>query len=119
MDDKNLRDMAARIASESRTAAKKSKSKKKPRTSLTRSDNKTEFSCHSELSFSVGYEGVVPRATLMRKLENEVLAALKASINIVGKELDLDLTDLTIVPVRMECTVIDPMDDNEDGIDAF
>lgn len=119
MDDKNLRDIAIRIAADTRTAAKKSKSKKKSRTSLTRAENKTEFSCHSELSFSVDYEGVVPRATLMRKLENEVLAALKSSINIVGKELDLDLTALTIVPVRMECTAIDPMDDNEDGIDAF
>lgn len=115
MDDSKLRDMAVRIAS-TQVAGKKKKSKKKPaRTSLSQHGSKTEYSCHSEISFSVDFEGTVPRASLMRKLENEVLSALKTSINIVSKEMDLDLTSLNIVPVRMECAVIDPEDDTLDG----
>lgn len=107
MDEKDLHNIAIRIA------AKKSKAKPKKKVSRSQSKPSTEYSCNSELSLSVEYLGSVAKASLIRRLERELLAALRTSVNIVADEMDLKVVGLSIIPVTIDCAVLDDSDDDE------
>ena len=135
MDSKpvDLAGAAARVASHSVEARRRSRSKrgKKPKArGKTRARPKrdpaetavrtsqpsfgddmlrltTEYSCRMDLSISADFEGQIPKDKLIRKLKAEMTAAVKAAMGIVARDFGLESTGVRVQPVRVECAMND------------
>ncbi len=77
----------------------------------------TEYSCHAELSISVDFEGDVAKRNLEKKFRQELMAAVKESMNIIAKEFNLTANDVNVQPIKFEIAVNDQgsVEDEMDG----
>lgn len=66
---------------------------------------KVEYSCRMEFSISVDFEGQVPKERLVKKLKSEMVAAMKAGVNIVSRDFSLENTGVKVQPIKVECAV--------------
>lgn len=64
-----------------------------------------EYSCRMELSLSVDFEGQVPKDRLIKKLKSEMMASIKAAVNIVSRDFSLETTGVKVQPIKLECAV--------------
>lgn len=71
---------------------------------------KTEFSVRAEISLSVDFEGDVTKQQLLKKLRNEVMAAIKQAVTITANELQAAPSTVMVKPISFEVAVNDQAD---------
>jgi hypothetical protein len=67
----------------------------------------TEYSARVELVFSVDFEGQVAKDILIKKLEDEVVAALESSIKITSRDLELRTGRVLVKPLKFSVAIND------------
>lgn len=114
MNPVDLESMAARLAVTIHTA----RGSRKPARQRDSLELPTEYSCQVDISLTADFEGDVARNHLLKKLESEILAAIKAGVASTAKAYGLQATNILLKPVRIECAVNDPSSANEDPDDV-
>lgn len=78
---------------------------------------RTEFSVRADISLSVDFEGDVTQQQLVKKLRNEVMAAIKQAVTITANELQAEPSTVMVKPISFEVAVNDQTDlqDEMDG----
>lgn len=79
--------------------------------------SKTEFSVRAEIALSVDFEGEVAKDHLLKKLRNEIMAAIKQAVTITANELQVSPSVVTVQPISFDVAVNDQADlqDEMDG----
>lgn len=68
----------------------------------------TEYSIQVDLSITADFEGSVDRQSLTKKFKDELVAAIKSSMSITARELNLTATGARVKPVKIDCVVNEP-----------
>jgi hypothetical protein len=71
---------------------------------------KTEYSIQLDLSLTADFEGSTDRQGLVKKFKDELVAAIKSSMSITARELNLTATGARVQPINIECVVNEPPD---------
>lgn len=144
MDEAKLAIVAARVGSVGLVTARKSRKKKptkskgrrtkkktKPRKSpKKRSRNiapepditkpPTEFSCRSEISVIVDFEGNTSRGRLLNALKREIKTGIDFALTSISRSHQLGITNKNISITQTECAVVDSttVDDEMDEFEV-
>ena len=76
----------------------------------------TEYSCRIELSMTATFEGLVSREVLTSKVQSELKASIEAGMKAVSNDLSLQSTEVKVLPIVMDCSVVD---ESDGGMDDF
>ncbi len=67
----------------------------------------TEYSTRVEIAFSADFEGSIAKSVLIKKLEDEIVNALKSSVGIVSRELRLRPGRVLVTPLKIDVAMND------------
>ena len=68
---------------------------------------RTEYSCQIELYLTADFEGQIDKDKLLRKVKNEIVAALKVGLSTVANDLDLQPVGARVKPISITCSMND------------
>jgi hypothetical protein len=117
--DVDFHEIAMRVAATSVEAARRRRPKKAPREPVrmrpakpVRQDRNvlqplTEYSCRADISLSVDFEGRASKTALLKKLKDEISAALRAAVSITAKDTGLEASTVKVQPIKFDCAVND------------
>ncbi len=117
----DLHRIATSIASTNIEAARRKKVSK-PTISESVLSHGTEYSCQMEFALSADFEGNVAKKQLLGKLKSELVAAIKTAMGIVSRDLQVEVQNVLVNPIRMECVANHQMsleEEVEDSDDTF
>lgn len=106
--------IAARVAAGSYVAGRRRPAKvRKParvskparRTDVSRPS--TEYSCKIDISLSVDFEGEAVQKHLLKRLQDELLAAIQAGVKATARAQGLTATNVILKPIQVDCAVND------------
>ena len=117
----NLLRIASHVASMNIEAARK----KKPKTSVKSKKPKSkrekeilhqdpEFACRVEIDLVADFEGEGSKAALLKKLKSEITASLTSAMQITARDLKLELKNITVRPVSLDCAVTEGTSEDEE-----
>ncbi len=68
---------------------------------------KAEFSCFTNLSISVDFDGVGDRESIMKKFKREVTSAIRTAVDVVANEMKLESSQIQITFSNSVCVAND------------
>jgi hypothetical protein len=95
-----------------RVAAKRKKPSRSKEHSITHQD--PEFSCRVEIDLVADFEGATSKNKLLSKLKSEIQASLEAGMKTTARDLRIELKDVTVRPVKLDCAVDSGISPDED-----
>jgi len=73
-----------------------------------------QFACRVEIDLVADFEGEGSKSALLKKLKAEISASLKAAMGITARDLRLELKQVTVRPVSLDCAVTQGTPEDED-----
>jgi hypothetical protein len=70
----------------------------------------TEYACNVELLLNATFDGQVSKADLVSKLKAELQSAIESSMKVVSDDLGLNKTEVKVLPIKIDCSLIDESD---------
>jgi hypothetical protein len=74
----------------------------------------TEFSCRADISLSMDFEGQASKQNLVNAVKNEINATIKETAVSIARGFQLNLTNITVGPMTVECAVTDSLSGGEE-----
>lgn len=78
---------------------------------------KTEFSVRAEIALAVDFEGDITKSQLVKKLRNEIMAAIRQAVKITADELRAEPSTVVVQPISFDVAMNDQAD-LQDEIDG-
>ena len=73
----------------------------------------SEYSCNLDISLTVDFEGDTDKKRLIKKLQDELFAAIRQATQITGRELGLNVSGISVRPLEASVAITDSASSDE------